>query len=190
VGPVTICVTPDRALTRTDDGGRTWEPVDNPSTDRLMWQPLVSLAPGIDGIADGSDGATLFPFEQVVRVSSPQDTTYRVEWPGGVMGYASGTVVLSDGRVLTLLADWSDDGRRPSKRHHGLWASEGDDWASYSAVEPVFSPPLTTAGSGPDALAALAASADPDPVIWVRTWDLRLYVSTDDAATFEELRIR
>jgi hypothetical protein len=31
---------------------------------------------------------------------------------------------------------------------------------------------------------------DPDPVVWVQTWDLRVYVSTDDAATFTELRVR
>jgi hypothetical protein len=188
---VTICATTDDDIARTDDTGVTWEAVGYPFTDRLMPMPLVSLASGVDAVAGGGDGATLFPFEQVARLWSPDDVSaYRVEKVDGARGFASGAVVLSDGRILTLLADWSDDRGRPSARHHGLWVSDGDDWASYAPVEPVFSPPLPARTSGTPPLRALAASVDPDPVIWVQTSDDRVYVSTDGAATFTELRIR
>jgi len=191
VDEVTICASPDKDLTRTDDAGVTWEGVGYPFTDSLMPMPLVSLASGVDAVAGGGDGATLFPFEQVARLWSPDDVSaYRVEKRDGARGFASGSLVLSDGRVLALLADWSDDRGRPSGRHHGLWVSDGDDWASYTPLEPVFSPPLPAPTAGTPPLRALAASVDPDPVIWVRTSDDRVYVSTDDAATFTELRIR
>jgi len=99
--------------------------------------------------------------------------------------------VLSDGRVLSLLADWSDD--RPARagnRHHGLGASDGSDWATYTPMEPRFSPPLTEPADGSPSLVALSASVDPDPVLWVQTWDQRVYVSTDDAAGFTEVAVR
>jgi hypothetical protein len=38
-------------------------------------------------------------------------------------------------------------------------------------------------------LRGLQASAD-GPVVWVQTWDDRVYVSTDDAQTFRELAVR
>jgi hypothetical protein len=192
VGDVTTCVANDRALTRTDDGGDTWQAVTDPFADRLMPQLVVSLAGGVDAVVGGGDGATLMPFEQVARWRPGDDVTvHRVEHPAGVMGYTSGTVVLSDGRVLTLLADWSDETlKRPNGRHHGLWASDGEDWAAYAPLEPVFSPPLVAPPRGKSQLTSLSASVDPDPVIWVQAWDQRVYVSTDDAATFTELRIR
>ena len=191
VGNVTLCVGSDWGLTRTDDAGHTWEAVSNPFVDRLMQMPLVSLAPGVDAVAGGGDGATLFPFEQVARLRSPDDvTSFHLAKQAGAMGYTSGAVVLSDGRILTLLADWSDDRGRLSDRHHGLWVSDGDNWASYTPVEPVFSPPLTPPAPKTTALRVLSASVDPDAVIWVQTWDYRVYVSTDDAASFQELRIR
>ena len=191
VDEVTVCGTADDDLARTDDAGVTWEPVGYPFTDPLMPMPLVSLASGVDAVAGGGDGATLFPFEQVARLWSPDDVSaYRVEEQDGATGFASGAVVLSDGRVLALLADSSDDRGSPSSRHHGLWVSDGDNWASYTPLEPVFSPPLPAPTAGTPPLRALAASVDPDPVIWVQTSDDRVYVSTDDAATFTELRIR
>jgi hypothetical protein len=192
VGDVTTCVANDGAFTRTDDGGRTWQAVAYPFADRLMPGPLVSLATGVDAVVGGGDGATLMPFEQVARLSSGDDLgVYRVEHPDGVMGYSSGSVLLSDGRILTLLADWSDDTlKSSSRRHHGLWVSDGEDWAAYGPTEPEFSPPLVAHPHGESPLTSLSASVDPDPVIWVQTWDLRVYVSTDDAATFSEIPIR
>lgn len=191
VDDITTCVGRDLALTRTDDAGRTWDAVANPFAERLLPMPLVSLAAGVDAVAGGGDGATLFPFEHVARLWSPDDATdYRVAQPTGAKSFTPGAVVLSDGRVLALLADWSDDPGNPSSRHHGLWVSDGDDWASYAPVEPVFSPPLTRPTSRMAALRILSASVDPDPVLWVQTWDYRVYVSTDDAASFHELRIR
>ncbi len=192
VGDVTICVANDGALTRTDDAGSTWQTAAYPFVDGLMAVPLVSLAPGVHAVVGGGDGATLFPFEQVSRLWSWDDVgVFRVEHPDGVMGYSSGSVVLSDARILTLLADWSDDTlKRPSPRHHGLWASDGENWATYAPTEPAFSPPLVDPPDGESPLTTVSASVDPDPVIWVQTWDHRVYVSTDDAATFTEIRIR
>ena len=192
VDVVIVCAAADGSLVRTEDQGRTWDAVAGRFDESLMWGPVVSLAVGVQAVVGGGDGATLFPFEQVARLSSAGDVvSYDVEQPEGVMGYSSGDVVLTDGRVLTLLADWSDDRGRPSSRHHGLWVSAGDDWASYTPVEPVFSPPLTAPPrAGDAALRVLSASVDPDPVIWIQTWDDKVYVSTDDAATFRELPIR
>ena len=192
VGDVATCVANDGALTRTYDAGRTWQPVAYPFTDDLLAGPIVSLAARVDAVVGGGDGATLFPFEQVARWRSGDDVrTYRVDHPDGVMGYSSGSVVLSDGRLLTLLADWSDGTlKRPNGRHHGLWGSHGEDWAAYAPTEPVFSPPLVAPPRGKSPLTSLAASADPDPVVWVQTWDLKVYVSTDGAATFTELVTR
>ncbi len=65
---------------------------------------------------------------------------------------------------------------KQSSRHHGLWVSDDDNWASYTPVEPVFSPPLTKPPSGTTSLFVLSASVDPDPVIWVQTWDHQVYV--------------
>jgi hypothetical protein len=39
-------------------------------------------------------------------------------------------------------------------------------------------------------LVSLAVGRGSAPFLWVRTWDSRVYVSTDDAGTFREIPVR
>jgi hypothetical protein len=39
-------------------------------------------------------------------------------------------------------------------------------------------------------IVSLQASAAPDPVIWVTTWDRLLYVSADDGRSFRQIPAR
>ncbi|WP_162599958.1 hypothetical protein [Nocardioides solisilvae] len=190
VDGVTLCAGVG-GITRTADGGTTWTPLADPFDRPLMIQPVVSLRPGVQALVGGGDGATLFPFDQVARLEDRRDPVV-AEFGGGgeLAAYTTGQVVLSDGRFLALLDAWSDDrAGRPSARHHGLWLSAAD-WGAYQPHEPVFTPPLPAATDGYSPFQQLAASAEPDPVIWVRTRDDQVYVSTDDAATFTLLPVR
>lgn len=160
---------------------------------RLVPWPATSLQAGTFAIAGGGDGATLFPFQRVVR-STDAGATWRrfdVSLFGGERGYSSGHVVAPGGRLLVLLDHFSGDRpHRPSARHHGLWSSRGDDWSSYRPVRVRLGPDQDPGPDGWPVIVTLGASADPDPVLWVTTWDHRAYVSLDRARTFREVRVR
>jgi hypothetical protein len=202
----------DRAIAVSDDGFRTARHVrwDRPHAERLLpaQQPTypsrttglsgllpwtaASLDPGVVGVVGGGDGATLFPFMRAARSTDGGSTFTTVDVPetAGERAFGSGFVVLADGRLLALLDHWSDDAGRPSHRWHGLYASSGDDWSAYTPVRPDFTPEPSPAPRGFSPLVSLEADPAPGGVIWTRTWDGRLYVSTDGARTFQEAATR
>ncbi len=63
----------------------------------------------------------------------------------------------------------------------------GSDWSAYAPVVADFTPELKPAPPGEPALAELSATPGATPLIRVRTWDDRVYVSSDEASTFREL---
>ena len=205
----------DRAIAVSDDGFHTARYVrwNGPHEERLLRQQgqeptylsaatglghlmpwtATSLADGVVGVVGGGDGATLFPFERTARSTDGGDTFTTVDVPlsHGARAYGSGFVVLADGRLLALLDHWSDDrSGRPGPGHHGLWVSSGDDWSLYAPTESRFRPALGRAPRGFSPLVSLAASGQHGGVIWVQTWDDRVYASTDSARTFREVRSR
>ncbi len=151
------------------------EQPDSPFGEGYLAQRVVSLRPGVEALIGGVDRATddqrRFgpPFQLVSRNGGRPE---RVREPERAQ--TEGAVVLADGRLLTLLT------RKPSE--HSLWVSEGDDWTTYR--------PVATPDGVEGVLQALGASAEPDPVIWLETQGGRVFVSTDDAATFRELAVR
>lgn len=121
-----------RATTRagvyawSDDGGATWQQA--AGLDTTKHQLLADSAPDVHVVVDGSDGATLFPFD-AVRTLDDADSWSVVEQPPGDRAYLGGAAVLPDGRLLLDVDDLSDD--RPA----GLYASAGGDWSWYSRVD-------------------------------------------------------
>lgn len=194
-------------ITESDDGFATsrvrpwteaWytatrQPLDIPGLEGLMQQQTTSFAPDVRAVSGGSDGATLFPFEAMARSTDGGATwtTYDVPKVDGARAYSSGEVVLTDGRVLALLDQWSDDRKgRPSDRPHGLYVSAGDDWSHYVPFPATFLPALTPAPRGWPPVQSLQASAEDGGVIWMRSYDGLVYASTDGARTFREIRVR
>jgi hypothetical protein len=159
---------------------------------RLLPLEVTSLARGTRVLVGGGDGATLLPFERVARSEEDDDwSVQRLPRFDGERAYVTGAVGLGDGRLVALLEHFSDDrAGRPAARHHGLWASSGEDWSSYAPLRPRFTPPLASNPDGWSGLVGLGASMDPDPVVWVTTWDQRVYVSTDAMRTFREVDAR
>ena len=168
-----------------------------PAAEGLLKWPLPSLvespSEGTMGYSLGGDGATLFPFERTARSTDGGETwvTYDVARVDDERAYLNGGVVLSDGRLLVLLGNWSDDRpRRPSGIHHGLWVSEQDDWSSFAPWEPTYSPPLEPTADGWHPASSLEASAwSGQDVIWSVT-SSGLYVSTDDGQSFRAIPAR
>lgn len=154
--------------------------------------PAQSLRPGTYAIAGGGDGATLFPFQRVLRSTDAGTTWRRFDVPlfGAERAYSSGHVVATDGRLLVLVGHLSGDrAHDPSDLHHGLWVSDGDEWSSYRPLPVRLAPDQKRPPAGWSAITTLAASAGHDPVLWVTTWDHRAYVSLDDARSFREIRV-
>jgi hypothetical protein len=180
------------SLRWTSDAGTTW------SGHAFAQPPLLcgaqtSLRAGTFASVCGGDGATLLPYELALRSATSGKTWQSFELPlfDGQRAYVSGSVVTSDGRLLSLLDNFSDDRpNRPSATHHGLYVSVRSNWSSYSVFEPRFSPPLAQTREGWSPLRGLSAQVEPDPVIFATTWDDRVYISTDDAATFQETPVR
>ncbi|WP_181310784.1 hypothetical protein [Nocardioides campestrisoli] len=164
----------------------------------LLQSPAHTSVARIRAVIGGGDGATLFPFEAVARSKDHGMTWQRFDVPrfDGEMGYVSGQAVLPDGRLLVLLQSFSGDRLdMPSSRHHGLWVSLGDDWSSYEPLRPRFTPQVATrrgdgSFTGNYLFNNLGASPGDGGVVWAATWDDRLYVSTDGAASFREIPAR
>ena len=118
------------ALTRTyawsDDGGASWQQSAGASNGTTL-QILADSAPDVHVLVGGSDGATLFPFDEVRRLED-QDSWSVIEQPAGERAYLGDAAVLPDGRLLLDVEGWSDD--RPG----GLYASDGSNWVSFARV--------------------------------------------------------
>ncbi len=181
--------------------GYEWFPVPTPPGPRpdlaelegLLQSPAHTTVDRVRAVVGGGDGATLFPFQAVARSTDRGATWRRFDVPrfDGEMAYVSGEAVLPGGRLLVLLSNFSDDRRGdPSPRHHGLWVSLGGDWSSYTELVPTFDPPLLPTEHGWPSAVGVGASPEGGGVVWVTTWDDRLYVSTDGAATFREIPAR
>ncbi|CAN5437796.1 hypothetical protein BH09ACT12_BH09ACT12_02780 [soil metagenome] len=172
----------------TSDAGATWQRHDA-ALGRLLISPVPSLTRDTFAVIGGGDGATLFPFEKFERSTDGGETWEGGDFPrfDGALAYENGSVVLADGRLLSVLGNFSDDrpGRRVD-RVHGLYVSSGSDWTALVPLDPTFDPPLPTT-NGYSAIDTVNASADPDPVVWVTTTEGTFYVSTDNAATFSQL---
>lgn len=171
------------------------KPAPAPGMGDLLSTDVFSLQDGTRAQEGGHDGATLIPFERLMRsVDGAAWERFDVPKTDGQQAYTAGQVVLPNGRLLALLNAWSRDGRhRSSTVWHGLWISDGDDWSSYRPWRPRFFPdlPAGTAPWGP--LESIGAAVDPRQtgggIVWVTTID-RVYVSTDGARTFREIPAR
>lgn len=160
----------------------------------LITARVKSLAPGIEAVVAGGDGATLLPFGAVARSADGGDwESYVVPLTHGDQAYTAGSVVLPDGRLLVLLDAWSSDRgwTRPGPEHHGLWVSARRDWARYTPYRPPFSPKLAASDriASIDARPGVSRRA-PHGLLFATTRENRLYVSTDGAHTFHEVRAR
>lgn len=189
-GGVDLCTDPSAprfTLQWTSDGGDAWT-VKTLHVPQLLWSPSISLAPGVLAVVGGGDGATLHPFEMALRSTDLGETWETFELPrfDNQMAYDTGSsVVTADGRLLSLLANFSDDTLDwEADRHHGLYVSNGTDWSAFSPLEPDFTPLLNPAPPGQSALTELSATPGDKPLVRVRTWDDRVYVSTDQGASF------
>lgn len=159
---------------------------------RLLPLPVTSLQGDTRLVIGGGDGATLLPFQKVA-VSRDHDDWWAAPLPlfDGARAYVSGAFVARDGRLLALLDHFSDDrAGRPAERHHGLWRSTSRSLTRFTPFRPRFVPPLSAPRDGWGPVVSLSATRSPSPVVWVTTWDQRLYVSTDSARTFHEVDAR
>ena len=169
-----------------------------PNDDFYMLQPVPVLdtggAEGTSAYVMGGDGSTYLSFERVARSTDGGESWDLFDVPrvNDALPYITQAVGLSDGRLLALVPGWSNETlKRPGPNHHGLWVSNGADWASYSPHEPTYSPPLAPEPKGFAAVESLGAtSGSSGGVVWSTTWDGRLYASTDDGATFTEIAAR
>ena len=160
-----------------------------------MVSDVFSLQDGTRAQQGGGDGATLDPFQRLARsVSGRPWRVFNVPERQGQRAYTSGQVVLPDGRLLALLNDWSGDRiGRPSPLWHGLWLSNGSDWASYEPWQPTFTPALAATAQTRDPVEQIGAVLAPRQtrpgVVWVAT-ATELYISDDGARTFREFPAR
>ncbi|MCR6033714.1 hypothetical protein GGQ22_20095 [Nocardioides sp. zg-579] len=161
------------------NGGR---PTGVPATRGLVSVEADSLVAGVRAVVAGGDGATLLPFQRVVRGTGGRWDVFDVPEVDGERGYVSGAVVLPDGRLLVLLPAWSGDrAGRPSTVHHGLWVSAGADWSSYRPW-----------AGDPGGVQDLRADPRAGGVLWLLVADdvAPLLVSTDGGRTLRAVRTR
>jgi hypothetical protein len=124
----------------TDDGGATWGGgAALPSFPNDLLQSIPSTDPGVMAWLVGGDGATLFPFDKVLRSTDGGVNFETFEESPDPMAYVSFGLVLPDGSLLVNLDAWSDDDPGEPGRHHpGLYRSNGTDWGDLIPVESTY----------------------------------------------------
>jgi hypothetical protein len=124
----------------SDDGGATW------AQRRLSgvagfstYQVLPSLEPSTIAVAEGTDGATLFPYMRVHRSTDGGATWDVVEVPEveGDQARLGWAHVRPDGSLVSYMSGWSGArANRPGPHPHGPYESAGSDWSQLLPVEP------------------------------------------------------
>lgn len=177
----------DAEVVWSDDGGATWS--GNPLSGRpsALYEVIESAEGNTIAVAEGTDGATLFPFV-AVHVSRDGGATWdrvRTFRPDGELGYLAWAVVRPDGSLLTRLQAWSDDRRDdPSRRTRGPYRSAGLDW---SAMHP-FGTGLGGDGRGDDRRLQQVTDGD-EPALYLSD-DAEAYVSGDGGRTWQPTAAR
>jgi hypothetical protein len=117
----------------SDDRGAAWHDIPIPAGDRGLMMGMVPTTSGsVQAVQLGGDGATLFPWDHVLR-STDGRTWTSYDGPGTPHAYGSVTAVLPDGELLVDVEAWSDQrAHRPPARPVGLYA--GPDWSRASPV--------------------------------------------------------
>ncbi|MGC4108992.1 MAG: hypothetical protein QM747_00855 [Nocardioides sp.] len=115
------------------DRGATWHAIPVPVADRDLMTSLVpTTTDRVQALELGGDGATLFPWDHVLRsVDGRTWTSY--DGPGRPHAYGGTTAVLPDGQLLLQVDAWSDQrAGQPASRPIGLYA--GTDWGRLAPV--------------------------------------------------------
>jgi hypothetical protein len=181
----------------SDDGGATWGGgAALPSSPHAIYQSIPSTDPGVLAWLVGSDGATLFPFDEVLR-----STDGGVTFDSTMMArttdtaYVSFGLVLPDSSLLVSLDAWSDDRiSKPGRHHHGLYRSAGTDWADLTPVESRYprGTDLELLQSSPPTIMDWAVGNGGDVVLWAWAPGINtpMMVSTDSGRTWTESAAR
>ena len=171
------------------DRGATWHEIPLPPPDRGLMTGLVpTTSDSVQAIQLGGDGATLFPWDHMLR-STDGRTWTSYDGPGAPHAYGSAEAVLPDGQLLMHLDGWSDARRhRPPSQPINLYA--GHEW---SRLRPV---PLTGAFAHEDPhrfyLDVLDVSVTSRSVtLYAQTPARdRVVASTDGGSTWRPVRAR
>jgi hypothetical protein len=122
----------------SQDGGKTWSgrPIPHVRQGRELVWPLPTAHDGAQAVLVGGDGATLFPWDRVLRTPNGRAWT-AYEGPHDPTGYVGFGVVLPDRRLLLGVDAWSDEPLgpvpRPGSRPVGWYAAA--DWAHLEPVD-------------------------------------------------------
>lgn len=184
-----------RSLVVSTDGGRTWtEHPLNTATNRPILSLIPSAVGGTLAVAEGADGATLFPFIQIHR-STDGGATWEIvqESTETLTAYMEWAVVRPDGSLLVNLQNWSDDeAGNPSDRPHGLYESQGDAWADLAPVDTTV-PGIKDPHAGWGWTASLLTTtvdAAGRQTLYVRDVEQRVFASTDGGRTWHAVAAR
>lgn len=150
-----------------------------------------SMSDSVVAVVSGGDGATLHPFQTVTVSRDGGGTWQQHALPlfRGERAYTAGSVVLTDGRLLTALEGFGSDRahhRLPVRR--GLWVSTNDDWTAFEPFDAL--PALRTPPGELGTVDSLGVASDRGPaVLWILGVDGRLHLSTD-GHSFREVDLR
>ncbi|MGH3507625.1 MAG: hypothetical protein ACRDO2_10525 [Nocardioidaceae bacterium] len=180
----------------SDDGARTWHEASTlPSFPNAIYAQTPSMASGVMAWVAGGDGARLFPFDKVLRSTDNGETFETIEQDPDAMAYVSFSLVLPDGRLLVSIDAWSDDSPgEPGQQPHGLYVSDGDDWADLAHVEPTYPEGTDEAllASSPPFVMDWTAGPDGEVTLWAWASGINtpMLVSADTGRTWSESAAR
>jgi hypothetical protein len=186
----------EEVVVTSDDGGVTWGGgAALPSFPNAILLSIPGTAPGVMAWLVGGDGASLFPFDKVLRSTDGGVTFETIEESPGDMAYVSFALVLPDGSLLVNLDAWSDDrNAEPGTNHHGLYRSAGSDWADLAPVESRYpeGSDLDLLRSSPPTIMDWTVGDDGEAVLW--GWapgiNTPMMMSTDSGQTWVESAAR
>jgi len=181
--------TTQRTYAWSDDGGSSRQEVSGASDGTLL-QSFVASTPDVHALTGGSDGATLFPFNQIRRMDS-WDSWWVVDQPGDPLAYIGPAAVLPDGRFLASVQSWSDDGRldQPLKgTPPGIYVSEGADWSAYERIDS--GAPFETPARAQPMVVDIEVNAEGAVMTALGPDQTTAWTSTDLGVTWHEMRAR
>lgn len=175
----------------SDDGGATWQESSGAGEAHgPMLAGFVASADDTHVVVRGGDGATLFPFEQIRRLDSPDSWTV-TEVSDDPMAYVGPTGFLPDGRFLASVQSWSDNnlpGKKLKGTPPGIYVSVGGDWSTYERIES--GPPFDTPAVFQPMVTDIDVTADGALITAIGPDQTTAWTSRDRGATWLEMRVR
>ncbi len=172
----------------SDDGGVSWSTTTITGVAADHFELVASVDEDVHAVLEGAGGNADTPFTAVHRSGDPASGWTREPAVEAPIGLGASSAVLADGRLVTVVVDWSAGDERDASASPGIYASLAEDWSRYASVQQ--GGPYADQGPFEPILIRFDVSANGVGITLAGPSGTNAYESEDLGETWQELEAR